>query len=379
MAIEFSSDFETGNGELVNITGDEVVFRAESKRGALVLWWHFELRDVAARQLTVVLENAADVMGGLESLERVMPVVNFLGKDWHRLPPGEVDRDADAWRFRLTVPREAPVVSLAFCYPYGYSRALDVAHGWAKSGAELATLCQSPGGRDVPVLLFGDAEAAGREMIVATARHHAGETPGSFVLEGFIETFLAAGACGRWLRERGLLVVLPVMDVDGVAEGSFGKGQSPVDLNRDWAGASRWPQVAEARKLLADLADRHNYRLFLDFHAPCANQPNFICLVPEEALPESLYHQQQRFCHLLEEHQSHWFDFCCEDSYVCVGEQEQPGVSTLAQAREHGCPGVTLETTYNFTRAGREGSPLRYRQHGLAIADAAVAFVQSSQ
>ncbi len=376
MAIQFSSDFETGNGRFLALDGDRLHFGAESKREAWILWWHFRLDGVAARELTFVLDNAAEVMGGLSSLARVSPLVNLGTKDWHRLPPGQVDENAGNWSFTFRFPREADYARLAFCYPYGYSDALRVARGWAKLGACLTSLGPSPAGRDVPALLFGDADASGREMIVATARHHAGETPGSFTLEGFVEAFLAPGDCGRWLREHGLLLVVPAMDVDSVAEGGFGKWQPPVDLNRDWAGESRWPQVRAARALIADLAQRHRYRLFLDFHAPCAHEGNFLCLAADEALPEPARGGQRRFQELLAEHQSAWFDFHPEDSYVCVHEE---GVSVIAQAREHGCALASLETTYHLTRDGRVASPLRYRQHGQAVAAAAMAFLREGR
>ncbi|MGD9519186.1 MAG: M14-type cytosolic carboxypeptidase [Armatimonadota bacterium] len=376
MALDFTSDFETGNGELVDASGDELHFRAESKRGAWILWWHFELRDVAARKLTIVLDNAGEVMGKLTSLSRVHPVVNLGGKDWHRLAPGTVDELAGTWRFAAHFPRDRDVARVAFCYPYGYSEALRQARGWAKAGAELRSLCESPGGREVPMLVFGDAQAQGRELVVAVARQHAGETPGSFVLEGFVEAFVASGECGRWLREQGVLVVVPVMDVDSVAEGGFGKWQPPVDFNRDWAGDSRWPQIRALRGVIEELAARHRYRLFLDFHAPCAHEPNFLALHPDEVLPPGPRAGQKLFGELLATHQSHWFDFHPEDSYICASED---GVSAIAQAREHGCTAVVIETTYHLTRNGRIASPLRYRQHGQAVAIAAVAFVREQR
>ncbi len=373
MALTFHADFETANADLVAIDGDEIHFRARSVRGSLVLWWHFALEQVTRRHLTFVWENAAEAMGGLESLQAEMPLVNPGGREYYRLPPGEIDPDAGTWRFNVEFSRHVDAARLAFCYPYSYSEALRVARGWSSAGvARLETLTQSPGGRDVPVLFFGDPEQAGREMIVAVARQHAGETPGSFTLEGFIEQFIAGGACGRWLRERGLLVVMPVMDPDGVAEGSFGKNQEPVDINRDWTGESKWPQVAAARQLIADLAARHRYMLFLDFHAPCAHEPAFVYLSPDDMVPPEPLRWQRRFVELLAERPCPWFDFHAEDCYV--GERHE-GMAKIAQANEHGCAAITLETPYNKTRDGRIASPLRYRQHGQAVAEATLRLI----
>lgn len=383
--MQFSSDFETGNGRLVGIEDSEVHFVVEGKRDSLMLWWHFEVGGVCGRSVTFVLDNAANVLGGLGSLRQVLPVVSFGGKDWYRLPPGEIDEAAGTWRFTVRFPREVEAARLAFCYPYGYTEAVRVAEGWGSIPGTLGlkpwdlrvdTLCTSPGGRAVPVLILGNDRAKGRQMVVACARQHSGETPGSFVLEGFVEAFLAPGVCGKWLREKGLLVVVPMMDVDGAYDGSFGKNQAPVDMNRDWAGESRWPQVRALRGLIRELSSRHDYRLFIDFHAPCAHQPNFVCFAPEETLPQQAALMQHRFAELLEAHQCSWFDFCAADSHVCFAGEEVKGASAVAQAREHGCASVGIETTYHTTREGRVGSPLRYRQHGQAVASAAVALLE---
>jgi hypothetical protein len=412
MAVELYADFETGNGELVAVDGDCLRFRALSKRGARIMWWHIELRGIAGRELMMVLDNAAEVLGGLESCRAVMPVVSYEpgraarlrrvcepgheglrqggrglmrgagvqhcanAKAWHRLPRGEIDEATGTWRFRCAFPKEADTVRLAFCYPYGYTRAWHIARGWERAGAQVEVLCKSPGGRDVPILMWGDPDGPRRELVVAVARQHAGESPGSFVLEGFVEPFIGGGDCAKWLRQRGLLLVIPALDVDGVAEGGYGKGQAPVDMMNDWEGDSKWPQVRAVRQIISELAERHRYTLFLDFHAPLAHQGNYICLAQEDAVPEAAKIGQRRFVELLDRHQSAWFDFHPEDCYVCVLERE---AAFMAQAREHGCTGLCIETTYHVTRDGRVGSPLRYRQHGQAIAAAAVAFIREGE
>jgi hypothetical protein len=376
MGFELRSDFETGNGQLVRVAGDEVHFCAEAKRGSAVLWWHFEVRGVGGQQLHFVLDNAAACLGGAPSLAPARPVINFGAKDWHRLPPGVVDEQAGTWRFAAFFPSEVQQARLAFCYPYGLQAAERVIAGWRKVGAGVEVVSRSPGGREVPMLVWGPAGEGGRELVVITARQHAGETPGSFVLEGLIEAFLAPGRCGQWLRRRGLLVVFPVMDVDGVAEGSYGKNQAPVDINRDWAGHSYWPQVRAARQVIAELAQRHRYAFFLDLHAPCAHEHAFVYKIAEELLPAAARRGQERLIELLDQRPCRWFDFHAADCYT--GERHA-GIAALAQAKEHGCGVACLETPYHVTREGRVGTPLRYRQHGHAVAAALVQVVEESR
>ncbi len=372
MALEFRCDFEAANAVLTATDADHIHFKAESRRGELILWWMFEIGGACGRNLTITMDNAADVMGGLNSLQAARPVVSLEDGRWyywHSLPPGQIDEAAGTWSFRLQMPREADRARIAFCFPYTYSTVLRAVEGWKRAGLVADQLCTSERGRAVPILFAGAGpDAKDRQMVVIIARQHAGETPGSFVLEGIVELFLARGLVGSWLRERGLAVIVPAVDVDNIAEGSFGKNEPPVDYNRDWAGESMRPQIRELRRLISDLASRNRYLLLLDLHAPCAHEPNMVYRVPEDQIGPNGYRLQNQFAEILEKVQSAWYDFSAQDSRD--GGDDLKTSAVCAQHREHGCAAVCLETAYFRTAGGRPAFPLRWRQHGQAVATA---------
>jgi hypothetical protein len=105
-----------------------------------------------------------------------------------------------------------------------------------------------------------------------TARHHAGEVPGSYVLEGLLQEVLRHP---RWLQALTLHVA-PAMDVDGVAEGWYGKERAPRDYNRDYCSRPCRPEVAA---LMAAAEECGRADVMLDLHAPAPGDASF--LVPD--------------------------------------------------------------------------------------------------
>ena len=58
--------------------------------------------------------------------------------------------------------------------------------------------------------------------------------------------------------------MVPMMDVDNVAEGAFGKDQYPIDFNRSWLGHSTWNAIHAVKRL----SMRYSIAMAFDFHAP---------------------------------------------------------------------------------------------------------------
>lgn len=380
MALRFNSDFEGGNGELLAIGGNEVHFRPEKRKSPYSLWWQFGLSGIAGRPIKIVRERAEEVAGGVQEYVRgcVRPVGSINGGAWRRLGRSHLDLEAGAVTWHAQFGSGARNARVAFCYPYVYSDVLRACRAWGRDPAVTAeTLCTSAKGRDVPIAFLGDPDERGRDMIALVARQHAGETPGSFVLEGIMERFLAGGPCGNWARRNALIVVVPAVDVDNVAEGGYGKEEKPVDYNRDWLEPRR-PQIKALRPLLADLACRHRYRVFMDLHAPWIAGPNELHLVDPGRVSASAERRGRRLARLIYERQAPDSDLARRD---CFPTRHGPHTDTqrMSVPREcvdNGATGIVVETTYHLTRGGRWASPHRYRRHGHRIAEAMKVFCE---
>lgn len=286
-ALVFSSDLPSGNAVLHEIRAGqgkappEVHFSPSPKGGPEAMWFYFRLEPGAGRRpgpvircvmhgVDCLLGGTGDVAGGFR------PVFRAGKQDWRRveqlafpvLPDG---RPLVAWE----VPADRGPVEVALCYPYGEAElqalTADLAPvfdagviGVTGAGRRLLRLANDPG------------EGGGRRPgIYCLARQHAGETPGSWVLDGFLRQLAAAG------DRAPLAWAVPFADPDGVAAGFYGKDAFPWDFNRAWGSklfpreeydaTGTHPMRYEIGCLQRDMLrwrERCRPRLVIDFHAP---------------------------------------------------------------------------------------------------------------
>lgn len=60
-----------------------------------------------------------------------------------------------------------------------------------------------------------------RPVLFVTARVHPGETPASFVVHGFVDWLLSHQAAAQKLRQEATVVVVPMLNPDGVFLGNY--------------------------------------------------------------------------------------------------------------------------------------------------------------
>lgn len=123
-----------------------------------------------------------------------------------------------------------------------------------KNSFSQKVFCITEQGNEVPFLRFGNGE----KYIIATARHHACESTGNYVLEGFTEVLKDN------LPDDYSLIVIPFMDFDGVIYGDQGKNRKPYDHNRDYLDSP----IYSSTKTLMDFAKSHDLKYYFDFHSP---------------------------------------------------------------------------------------------------------------
>ena len=132
----------------------------------------------------------------------------------------------------------------------------------------VSTLCRSRKGRPVEIAEIG-AEAP-KFIILATARHHAGEMMANHVLEGMVRAALADTMDGQAFRQNAALAFVPFVDKDGVEDGDQGKGREPRDHARDYDGVSIYPETQAIREWM----DARRPDVVLDIHCPWLREGN---------------------------------------------------------------------------------------------------------
>lgn len=358
-----SAYFESGNAANVEIQGTTVSFEARSHGSPQPLWFYFRIEGLPEEPVTFVLRNAAACLGGLESFRVVRPVYSYNQLAWERSDRGWIDPAAGTFTFRQAFRRSSAYV--AFCYPYTLTRLERyLARLRGQPGAHVELLTRSPAGRPVYHISLGHIETAYRTVWL-TARNHAGETPGSFVLEGFLEGALSNADWARQLRQRARIHAVPMVDVDSVVEGAYGKRRPPRDYGESWSDQTPLDVIRAIRRAIAASTGHAPYVLYLDLHAPTPSDGHYCYVVEPEQTSEKYRADLARFCHLLAQYAPADSPFPADRARSLYDGVRH---SFHDQYQTHGVLSLALEASYHRVDSGDYVTPDSLRRFGAAVA-----------
>lgn len=103
-------------------------------------------------------------------------------------------------------------------------------------------------------------------FVIVIGRQHPPETTGSLALMRFVETLVGDLPLARRFRAKFALLVVPLVNPDGVAAGNWRHNMNGVDTNRDW-GVFAQPETRAVRDAVEALRARGRIWLHLDFHS----------------------------------------------------------------------------------------------------------------
>lgn len=239
-------------------------FTPSARGGAERLWFNARITTRGSRAgepLRLVLEEVDQLLGGGQD-QPFQPVWRADGGDWIRLPAAELHTSDDGRRTASwTIAAPAVEGQLAVCMPYGEAElhaTLAATDGyWAAT--RIGTSC---GDRALTRLRGGSGDPAAPGLY-CTARNHSGETPGSWVLDGFLRR------CADAAVDDVAIWVVPFVDIDGVVTGAYGKDHWPRDHNRAWTETQSYRhEVAQIQADARRWGERCRPQLALDWHAP---------------------------------------------------------------------------------------------------------------
>jgi hypothetical protein len=103
--------------------------------------------------------------------------------------------------------------------------------------------------------------------LVMLGRQHPPELTGALGLEEMAEVFLSDQSNARWLRSHYAIVMIPLINPDGVDNGHWRHNANGVDLNRDWQAFNQ-PETRAVRDALLALEQRgHRLVYAIDYHS----------------------------------------------------------------------------------------------------------------
>jgi hypothetical protein len=266
--LQFTSQYSGGNGcHLKTEKGKdglwEVHFLPEPHGGTEVLWFRFQLEAQGLQRVRLCLRCAANLLGG-SGPDSFVPVWKRENQ-WERMGRGGVRYEEDGqpvawWEFDLSGKAE-----IAFCFPYGPDELEQTMAELAGAGTpwhrDLLGLTQKNRLYHRIANRYGNPEEP-QPGVYLLARQHSGETPGSWVLDGLMRCLAAAGS------QAPLAWIIPMVHLDGVVDGDYGKDPFPRNLNRSWGPVGLRHENHIVQHDLRRWKQRTNQRLLLDFHSP---------------------------------------------------------------------------------------------------------------
>ncbi len=271
--MRFVTDFPGGNGKLLRAAeyewGWEIVFLAESKAyEPMPLWFYFRLEDLSGKKVRLKLENAEQCLGGAMEWTTNRPVARQFGGEWKRIEKVENGwnrfHTLDTW---FEVELKGNWLEFAFCFPYQFSELSSTAD-LVKNAFEKAVIGYSNHAR--PILRLSSDLGSTEEKkpgIYIIGRQHASEVTGTWVIDGMLR-FLASEE-GKEIRDKFTWWFVPMVDVDGVEEGFYGKDQIYNDLNRAWhTDFSRRVELTAVEHDMSKFTRLADAKVMLDMHSP---------------------------------------------------------------------------------------------------------------
>jgi hypothetical protein len=374
MSLRVDARFNGGNVDAVRIieneTAAEVLFTASPRGGPEALWFDFRVHDTTPEtphpeSITITLGFVRNLTG-CDTPAALHPVYRGEGQSWNRTRTGKVATDADGQTcVSWTIPYPAPATEFALCYPYGLNEVKTLVRK-SKDYWKLHTIGLNEDGLLMQRVSNTVEPKASRPGIYLVARQHAGETPGSWILDGMLQHF------SRTRETRVLVWTVPLADVGGIAAGQYRGGGSQQDFDQTWGEK---PLRYGTRGIQSDIAEwqkRCRPALILDLQAGGGSESQGIyCALPQGDAAGPLVRDFEKWANVLREGLGE--EYAAED--FKVARQPNPpsaGLTLEAYARQSlAVSALTLVAPY--AACGKTVmTPKQYREAGRRIARSAV-------
>ncbi len=346
------ANYPGGNIVVERIEGDAVQLRPDLRdTEGWWFYWGFRVRGAQGRSLTFTFSGRSPI--GVRG-----PAVSVDGgRSWSWLGAEAVKEGS----FRYDFPADAQETRFCFAIPYLEQNLQEFLATHKDSPSLLVQeLCKTPRGRGVERLHVGRLDGRAPHRVLLTARHHACETMGNYVLEGILETALADNHDGYWFGRNVEILAIPFMDKDGVEEGDQGKNRIPRDHNRDYIGKSIHASVAALRTFVPNWADGRLAAAF-DLHCPYMSGPHNEAIYIVGSSDESMWRRQQEFGRLLETIQSGPLIYRASDNLQfgqAWNTDDNIGVNRSCSRWASDLEGIRLVATVEVPYANADGQPV---------------------
>jgi hypothetical protein len=296
---DFVADFESGNVAFVQQVGvDSFTFQIRLDPGALEIygWYYFAIVGNSGRTVTLFLSNP----DGWQN-ESCKPLFSNDNRHWERV--------ADVWREGSMIGFAQYLGSDTVWFAQGFPFTVTQMYAYLDSigsspHLQRETLGYSVHGLPIDMVTITDDDWPDerKKTVWLISRQHPMESSPTFLLKGLVDWVLEDPEFSRWWRKDVVLKVVPIVNVDGVAEGYSRHNVNGINLNRNWQEDIQAEQheVRAVHGAIDDyLTSGHPIDFFMDLHAAPDNY-DFGYRMSLVYTDSSYFQNQETFLYLLE-------------------------------------------------------------------------------
>jgi hypothetical protein len=230
--------------------------------------WHFLLEAEAGSDITLIFHNFSEVYNG-----KTMPFRTWImdcitspdDLDWSHVPVEWLEGE----RMKVKIHMDSDSLYIARVEPYRLSNLQHLIESLQEEKrAKITPIGKTVEGRTLQIIQIGDDHAPNNLFI--RARVHPWEAGGNWVVEGIIRTLLDESGRGKDYLSNYAVYILPMANMDGVANGVSRFNMNGMDLNRKLlapADPVLSPENAAMESWLEGMIARGNKPgLAIDFH-----------------------------------------------------------------------------------------------------------------
>lgn len=224
-------------------------------------WFAFKLWSKDRKKIDLILDYS-------HAAHRYIPKLSYDRRTWTPIDTNQIIRlDSQDVLFPLELDTMPLFIS---------AQELITSHevyAWCDSLGEkenIATglLGTSVNGRALRYLDIFENGKQDKAMVVLISRQHPPEISGYLAMEHFVETILDSNVISQAFRKKFRVLVVPLINPDGVDMGHWRHNAHGIDLNRDW-GFYRQPEIRQTVDFIVREARKYDNEVVLgiDFHS----------------------------------------------------------------------------------------------------------------
>lgn len=259
--IFFSNNFASARVNELNKVNDStfnITIEAENRPINPSAWFAFKVWGKNHRNVYINLLYPQDK-------HRYKPKISTDGQQWQTLEEVKVNKERNQASFKLQLSKDTLTVAAQEIISSGQS------YQWMDKLAKDYSLNKIVIGHSIggkPIIALNSTKSDGKKMVVVLSRQHPPEISGYMAMVQFVETLLGNTELAKNFIKNYELVIIPMINPDGVDEGNWRHSFGGVDLNRDWIDFKQ-PETRAIRDYLLEKVRKQNAKVYfaLDFHS----------------------------------------------------------------------------------------------------------------